>query len=103
MEVKALKQKELIKIKLYWSLGCPSSMAVKSILICGDIAHSDQHIDIFKNEHKQDFILSLSPFGSLPIIIANEKVLLESSACLRFIATVFPSLNRFYPNDIFLK
>jgi glutathione S-transferase len=47
---------------------------------------------MLKGEHKQNQIIHLNPNGTLPFLVADGKVLLESAACLRIIATSYPSL-----------
>lgn len=56
------------------------------MLISGNVPHDDKHVDMMKGEHKSNEILELNPNGTLPFLVADGKVLLESSACLRLLA-----------------
>jgi len=59
----------------------------------------DINLDIAKSEQKSKEILEINPKGTIPFLIFNDKVLVESSAILRFVATMVESLKKYYPQD----
>jgi glutathione S-transferase len=71
------------------------------MLISGNVAHVDKHVDMMKGEHKSSEILKINPNGTLPILVADGKVLLESAACLKLLASSYPTLKYLYPDDGF--
>ena len=73
------------------------------MLISGNVAHVDKHVDMMKGEHKSSEILKINPNGTLPFLVADGKVLLESAACLRLLASSQPTLKYLYPDDSFQK
>jgi glutathione S-transferase len=57
------------------------------MLISGNVPHVDKHVDMMKGEHKSAEILKINPNGTLPILVADGNVLLESAAILRLLAS----------------
>jgi len=47
---------------------------------------------MMKGEHKSSEILKINPNGTLPFLVADGKILLESAACLRLLASSQPNL-----------
>lgn len=43
-------------------------------------------IDLYKGEHKQDTFLEMQPFGKIPVVKYDNRVLFESRSILRYIA-----------------
>ena len=78
--LKVMKQvrKSFLGIKLYWSVVTPSSRAIKSLLVAGDIEHSEVIVDLNKGENKSPEILKLNPAGTVPFMIVKGKVFTES-------------------------
>ena len=59
----------------------------------------DFNLDLTKNEQKSPKIMALNPKGTIPFLLFNSEVLTETSANLRFIATMVESLKKYYPAD----
>ena len=59
----------------------------------------DFNLDLTKNEQKSPKIMVMNPKGTIPFLIFNNEVLTETSANLRFIATMVESLKKYYPAD----
>jgi glutathione S-transferase len=59
----------------------------------------DFNLDLTKNEQKSPKIMALNPKGTIPFLLFNNEVLTETSANLRFIASMVESLKKYYPAD----
>ena len=59
----------------------------------------DFNLDLTKNEQKSPKIMVMNPKGTIPFLLFNNEVLTETSANLRFIATMVESLKKYYPAD----
>ena len=59
----------------------------------------DFNLDLTKNEQKSPKIMVMNPKGTIPFLLFNSEVLTETSANLRFIATMVESLKKYYPAD----
>jgi glutathione S-transferase len=61
--------------------------------------YEDFNLDLTKNEQKSPKILAINPKGTIPFLVFNNEVLTESSAILRFLASMIESLKEYYPAD----
>jgi glutathione S-transferase len=52
-----------------------------------------------KNEQKSPKILVINPKGTIPFLLFNSDLLTETSATLRFVASMVDSLKKYYPAD----
>ena len=59
----------------------------------------DFNLDLTKNEQKSPKIMVMNPKGTIPFLLFNNEVLTETSANLRFIASMVESLKKYYPAD----
>ena len=60
-------------------------------------------LDVMTGEHKSPEMLKINPAGTIPFITVNNEPFLESSAILRFICQICPTLASFYPIDPYKK
>ena len=61
--------------------------------------YEDSNLDLTKNEQKSPKIMAMNPKGTIPFLLFNNEVLTETSANLRFIASMVESLKKYYPAD----
>jgi glutathione S-transferase len=59
----------------------------------------DFNLDLTKNEQKSPKILVINPKGTIPFLLFNSDLLTETSATLRFVASMLDSLKKYYPAD----
>lgn len=75
-----------MKIKLY---GLKQSTCTQRVLILLhelELPYEFQNIDLFSGEHKQEDYLLIQPFGKIPALEYNKKIIFESRAILKYLA-----------------
>lgn len=50
------------------------------------LKYTVEPIDLYKGEHKRDTFLEMQPFGQIPVVKYDDRVLFESRSILRYIA-----------------
>jgi glutathione S-transferase len=87
----------------YWNRGAQPCRAVESLLVAGEIPHELKSLDMYTGENRTPEMLALNPSGRLPFIVVADRPIGESAAILRFLAQQYPSLNQYYPADLFVR
>lgn len=75
-----------MKITLY---GLKESTCTQRILILLhelDLDYNFEKIDLFSGEHKKEEYMSIQPFGKIPALKVNKKIIFESRAILKYLA-----------------
>ena len=85
---------------LYWNMGSQPSLAIKALLVAGDVEHEDKHTDLDPKVYKSPEFLAMNPQGKLPFITQDGKGMNESAAILRYLAQKHESLNKFYGGSL---
>lgn len=80
-------------VTLYHYHRSTCSQKVRLALSENDVSWTGIEIDLFAGENKSEEFLRLSPKGQVPVLLWNDKVLLESSNIIYFLDEEFSGLN----------
>ncbi|MBJ9977205.1 glutathione S-transferase [Pseudomonas sp. S75] len=85
-------------IKLYDFVTSGHAHRVKLMLSLLDLPTEIVAVDLAQGEHKQPAFLAMNPFGQVPVIDDNGKVIADSNAILVYLATTYGD-GRWLPQD----
>ncbi len=85
-------------LKLYTSLFSGNGYKVRLFLNLLNLEHELVILDLHAQEHKTPAILTLNPFGQVPILIDDDLQLRDSQAILVYLAKRYGS-DTWLPND----
>ena len=88
-----------MQIKLVSIAGCPFVQRTVVLLREKQISYEAQSVDL---KNKPDWFLAISPFGRVPVLVADGTPLFESAAIMEFLEETHPE-PPIYPRDPILR
>ncbi|XP_013396534.1 glutathione S-transferase 1-like [Lingula anatina] len=85
---------------LYINKVDPQSIACMMLLSEAGIKVNIKHVDLFKDEHKQDYFLNINPEHCVPTLVDGDFVLWESRPLMKYLCQKYVPESSFYPSDI---
>ncbi len=76
-------------IQLYTGLGSGNSYKVELFLQLLSVSFDPIPVSIPKGEHRDEEFLALTPFGQIPVLVDDEKVISDSHAILCYLARAY--------------
>jgi glutathione S-transferase len=64
-----------------------------------DLPYDTIPVDFVEGEHKRELLMSLNPFGELPVLQDGDLVLRDAQAILTYLALKYDVSNTWYPDD----
>lgn len=76
----------MVQVDVYGDLRATCTQRVLILLEELDLKYDVKTVDLFKGDHKKPEFLELQPFGKVPALKYDDRVLFESRSILRYIA-----------------
>jgi glutathione S-transferase len=76
----------MVQVDIYGDARATCTQRVIVLLEELDLKYDVKHIDLMKGEQKTKEFLELQPFGKVPVVKYDDRVLFESRSILRYIA-----------------
>ncbi|XKL65044.1 hypothetical protein PGB90_005130 [Kerria lacca] len=87
-------------IKLYYAKFSPPVRAVLFNLKMLNIHHELINVDVSKKENKSEEYLKINPLGTVPTMIDNNFVIIDSHAINKYLVNKYAKDDKLYPKDI---
>jgi len=88
-----------MSIKLYHSEFSGHSHRVRLFLSLLGLAYESICLDLFKQEQKAAEYLKLNPLGQVPTLVDEDRVIIDSTAALVYLAKQYDQSGRWLPSD----
>lgn len=85
-------------IKLYGHELSGNSYKVQLLLSLLNIDYQYIQVDLMRGEHKKSEFLKLNPFGQVPVLVDDDKIIQDAQAILVYLARRYGS-EQWLPND----
>lgn len=76
----------MVKVDVYGDTRATCVQRVLILLEELDLKYDVIKVDLLKNEHKTEDFLKLQPFGKIPVVKYDDRVIFESRSILKYIA-----------------
>ena len=89
-----------MSLQIVWGTGSQPSRALKAFLMDAGIPHTERVVDLEKGEHKTPEITALNPAGTVPFLIEDGELLVETVAIMRYLSEKYPAqAGKLYSTD----